>query len=159
MNEWPLAWWRHQMETLSALLALCAGNSTDTGELTSQMPVARSFDVFVDLRLKWLSKQSWGWLFETPSRSLWRHCNGKSLYYSLSSRTKIVSKIPYNRYRYNVVHYSTILHTALQWLKLKMFLVSFSTYPEHSVYGNPLTPLSIMLAGPTYPVANRLAKK
>ena len=32
--------------------------------------------------------------------------------YSLSSRTKIVSKIPYNRYRYNVVHYSTILHTA-----------------------------------------------
>ena len=25
---------------------------------------------------KWLSKQSWGWRFETPSRSLWRHCNG-----------------------------------------------------------------------------------
>ena len=25
---------------------------------------------------KWLSKQSWGWWFETPSRSLWRHCNG-----------------------------------------------------------------------------------
>ena len=23
-----------------------------------------------------LSKQSWGWWFETPSRSLWRHCNG-----------------------------------------------------------------------------------
>ena len=23
----------------------------------------------------WLSKQSWGWWFETPSRSLWRHCN------------------------------------------------------------------------------------
>ena len=22
-----------------------------------------------------LSKQSWGWWFETPSRSLWRHCN------------------------------------------------------------------------------------
>ena len=120
VNEWPLAWWRNQMETLSALLALCAGNSTVTGELTSQMPVAWSFDVFVDLRLKRLSKQSWGWLFETPSRSLWRHCNGKSLYYSLSSRTKIVSKIPYNRYRYNVVHYSTILHTALQWLKQKI---------------------------------------
>ena len=25
---------------------------------------------------KWLSKQSWGWWFETPSRSLWRHRNG-----------------------------------------------------------------------------------
>ena len=24
---------------------------------------------------KGLSKQSWGWWFETPSRSLWRHCN------------------------------------------------------------------------------------
>ena len=24
---------------------------------------------------KWLSKQSWGWWIETPSRSLWRHCN------------------------------------------------------------------------------------
>ena len=24
---WPVAWWRHQMETFSALLALCAGNS------------------------------------------------------------------------------------------------------------------------------------
>ena len=25
---------------------------------------------------KQLSKQSWGWWFEMPSRSLWRHCNG-----------------------------------------------------------------------------------
>ena len=24
---------------------------------------------------KRLSKQSWGWWFETPSRSIWRHCN------------------------------------------------------------------------------------
>ena len=25
---------------------------------------------------KRLSKQSWGWWFDTPTRSLWRHCNG-----------------------------------------------------------------------------------
>ena len=38
------------------------------------------FDVFFDMHLnKRLSKQSWCWLFETSSRSLWRHCNGKSL--------------------------------------------------------------------------------
>ena len=38
--------------------------------------VTRRFYVFFDLRLnKWLSKQSWGWWFETPSRPLWRHCN------------------------------------------------------------------------------------
>ena len=34
------------------------------------------FDVLFDLRLnKRLSKQSWGWLFETSSRSWWHHCN------------------------------------------------------------------------------------
>ena len=58
-----------------ALLALCAGNSPGTGEFSAQKPVTRSFDVFSDLRLnKRLSQQSWGWWFETPSRSLWRHC-------------------------------------------------------------------------------------
>ena len=41
-------WWRHQMETFSALLALCAGNSPVTGEFPSQRPVTRSFDVFFD---------------------------------------------------------------------------------------------------------------
>ena len=41
-----------------------------------QRPVARSFDVFYDLRLnKRLSKQARRWWFEMPSRSLWRHCN------------------------------------------------------------------------------------
>ena len=64
------------METLSALLALCAGNSPVSGELPAQRPVTRSFDVFFDLRLnKRLSKQSWGWWFETLSCPLWRHCN------------------------------------------------------------------------------------
>ena len=71
------AWWRHQMETFSALLALCAGNSPVTGEFPSQRSVTRSFDVFFDLRLnKRLSKHSWGWCLETPLRSLWRHCDG-----------------------------------------------------------------------------------
>ena len=68
--------WRHQMETFPALLAICAGNSPVTGDFPVQKPVTRSFDVFFDLRLnKQLSKQSWGWWFETSSRSLWRHCN------------------------------------------------------------------------------------
>ena len=68
--------WRHQMETFSALLTLCEGNSLVTGEFSSQRPVTRSFDVFFDLPLnKQLSKQSWGWWFETPWRSLWPHCN------------------------------------------------------------------------------------
>ena len=71
------AWWRHHMETFSALLALFAGNSLVFGEFPSQRPVTRGFDVFFDLRLnKRLSKQPRRWWFETPSCSLWRHCNG-----------------------------------------------------------------------------------
>ena len=46
------AWWRHQMETFSALLAICAGNSPVPGEFLAQRPVTRSFDVFFDLRVK-----------------------------------------------------------------------------------------------------------
>ena len=66
------AWWRRQIETFSASLAICAGNSP----VTDARPVTRSFDIFFDLRLnKRLSKQRWGWWFETPSRPLWRHCN------------------------------------------------------------------------------------
>ena len=44
------------METFSTLLAICAGNSPGTGEFPAQRPVARSFDVFFDLRLNsWIN--------------------------------------------------------------------------------------------------------
>ena len=53
------SWWRHQMETFSALLAICMGNSPVSGEFHAQRSVTRSFDVFFDLRLnKRLIKQS-----------------------------------------------------------------------------------------------------
>ena len=54
---------------------LC-GEFTGPSEFPTQRPVTRSFNVFFDLRLnKPLSKQPWGWWFETLSRSLWRHRN------------------------------------------------------------------------------------
>ena len=65
-----LTWWHHEMETFSALLALCAGNSPVTLTKAS------------DAVLLWsglnkrLGKQSGRRWFEMPSRSLWRHCNG-----------------------------------------------------------------------------------
>ena len=60
------------------LLALCVGNSPVTGEIPKQTPVMRNFGIFFDLRLnKRLNKQSLGWWFETPSRSLRRHCNAR----------------------------------------------------------------------------------
>ena len=58
VKQSPSPWWRHQMETLSAFLALCAGNSPATGEFPSQRPATRSFDVSFDLHLnKRMSKQ------------------------------------------------------------------------------------------------------
>ena len=45
-------WWRHHIETFSALLAICAGNSPVTGKFPAQMPVTWSFDIFFDLRLE-----------------------------------------------------------------------------------------------------------
>ena len=54
--------WRHQMETFSVLLALCAGNSLVSGEFPSQRPVTRSFRIFFDLRLNkaWVNKREAG---------------------------------------------------------------------------------------------------
>ena len=73
---WFMWWLRHQMETFSALLALCAGNSPVTDEFPLQRPVTRSFDIFFDWWLnKRLRKQSRSRWLETSSRSLWRHCN------------------------------------------------------------------------------------
>ena len=37
------------METFSALLAICVGNSLVPGEFPAQRPVTPSFDVFFDL--------------------------------------------------------------------------------------------------------------
>ena len=71
-----LSWWRHRMETFSALLGICVGNSPETGEFPTQRPVTRSFDVFFDLcPNERLSKHSWGWWLETQSSPLWRHRN------------------------------------------------------------------------------------
>ena len=71
-----LSWWRHQMETFSVLLPICAGNSPVPGDFPVQRPVTRSLDIFFNLRPnKRLSKQWWSWWFETPSSPLWHHCN------------------------------------------------------------------------------------
>ena len=45
--SWCFAWRRHQMETISALLVLFAGNSPVTGEFSTQRPVTGNFDVFL----------------------------------------------------------------------------------------------------------------
>ena len=59
-----------------ALLALCAGNSRWSVNSPTKASGAEPWCLFFYLRLnKRLSKQSWGWWFETQSCPLWRHCN------------------------------------------------------------------------------------
>ena len=41
-SKWPTIWWCHQMETFSASLTICAGNSPVNGEFPSQRPVTRA---------------------------------------------------------------------------------------------------------------------
>ena len=60
-------WWRHQMETFSALLALCAGNSPVTGEFPAQRPVTRSFDI--SLICAWIN----GWVNNREAGDFRRH--------------------------------------------------------------------------------------
>ena len=75
---------------------ICAGNSPVHGEFPAQRPVTRSFDAFFDMRPnKRLSKQSWGWWFGTPSRSLWRHRNA-------NNKLGLMWNDPAQLWRYNV---------------------------------------------------------
>ena len=53
-------WWRHQMETFSSLLTICAGNSPVTGEFPAQRPVTRSFDVFFYWIISWVNSPEAG---------------------------------------------------------------------------------------------------
>ena len=73
-SEIPVAWWRHWMEAFSALLVLFGYHRSPT--YSPHKGQWRGADIFFDLN-KRLSKQSRRRWFETPSRSLWRHCNGK----------------------------------------------------------------------------------
>ena len=63
------AWWRHPMETFSALLAFCAGNSPVPVNYPHKCQWRGALMFF--LICAWIND----WVFETPSWSLWRQCN------------------------------------------------------------------------------------
>ena len=130
-----LSWWRHQMETFSALLVICAGNSPVPAEFPAQRPVTRSFDVFFDLRLnKRLSKQPRGWWFQTLSRPLWRHRNDECPYIS---HTVSLMDITYSAPSviYSIIthwHHLQTFSSSLLW-KTCMFLLKFHYWEHHWV--------------------------
>ena len=122
-------WWRHQMEPFSALLALCVGNSPVPGEFPTQRPVTRSFGVFFDLRPnRRLSKQWWGWWFETSSRPLWRHRNVMKTIF-LKLWIKIILKIKYI-YIHTVI--MQVYSTNFVWSMRKWQKICISRYLDNS---------------------------
>ena len=102
----PLSWWRHQMETFCALLALCEGNPPVTGGFPSQRPVTRSFDVFFICawinRYQPLSKQSWGWWFG--------HHRGHYDVTVIWHAARIVMSLPFLRFREFIKHTTGLYH-------------------------------------------------
>ena len=139
----PLSWWRHPMETFSALLAICAGNSPVTGEFPAQRPVTRSFDVFFDFRLnKRLSEQSWHWWFETQSRPLWCHCNDQGQRWVITSHRYCVMCFLFPAldtcFWHTSPHMVCLMHvwilkaksTKIEWIYLGVNLRKFSVILE-----------------------------
>ena len=76
-----LPWWRHQMEIFSALMALCAENSSGPGEFPTQRPVTRNFDVFL------ICARINNWVYNRGSGDLRRH---RVHYYVIVMRNLIV---------------------------------------------------------------------
>ena len=82
-------------------------NSSVAGEFPSQRPVMRSQNK------RW-SKQSWLWSFETPLRSLWRHCNTCLSYGGADKRHRVKSQ----RVITNLI--GTCLHKEHAWMIKQM---------------------------------------
>ena len=144
------SWWRHQRETFSTLLALCEENPPVTGGFPSDRPV--SFDVFFDLRLnKLLSKHSRRRWFETPSRSLWCHCNGKAkLYQATTDTTKcelcvhISWGVLWSGHTYTYIHGTNVFNLFHRFLYIKM-LVFLSV--RHDIYNLVAWGRSLLIYG------------
>ena len=125
--------------SFSALLAICAGNSLVTGEFPTQRPVTQSFGVFFDLGLnERLSKQSWGWWFKTPSRSLWRHSNDTWPPDTLSGppltkRQDVLPPAPVTSRSHDIVYHITVTSQWAQWC-LKSRASKWSTLSIDSIF-------------------------
>ena len=89
MWQWQSSWmisWGSMLKMVSKMDKMMTSSNRNIFRVTghfcgeSTRSVTQSVDVFFDLRPNIrLSKQWWGWWFETPLSPLWRHCNEESL--------------------------------------------------------------------------------
>ena len=116
-----------------------------TGEFPSQRPVKRSNDIFVDLHLNtWLSKRLWDWWVETPSLSLWRHCNGSVINISvnISKETAILAWNNFNWSRSRQIDLPTVLRRSV-FLWDIMWIINYS-YSHNDRRANNSRSLSLI---------------
>ena len=104
---------------------LCAGNSPVICEFPAQRPGTRTCDVFFDLRLnERLSKQWWGWWFETLSCPLWRHRNDH-LFPLISVRFKTLKRR----------HISSVMASHISRLFNNLFMLASKKASKLCIYG------------------------
>ena len=156
-----LPWWRHQMEIFSSLLALCVGNLPVTGEFPSQRPLTRSlmFSLICALN-KRLSKQSWSWWFEMPSRSLWHHCNGlnKNLHTnSYEEETWIIFNNYFNANVFIHVEKYVILRNKCIWIWISWCALQLAVCLPHSRL-SPTSPAPWPSTSPASVLAREIRK-
>ena len=142
------------MEIFSALLAICAGNSPVPGEFPAQRPGTWSFAIFFDLRLnKRLSKQSWGWWFETLSCLLWRHGNVKVVTHRRTSLNELVGyqECHGGHSGWMANHRPHIIYLVMRmgfycsgWSDNKSALVQVVVGRRFKVYSRQVTPTSVL---------------
>ena len=74
-------WWRHQMESVFVLLAVCERNPPVTGGFLSQRASNTGFGVSFGVSLnKQSNKESCRSGFEKPGCSLWSHCSDAEIW-------------------------------------------------------------------------------
>ena len=105
-----VTWWRHQMETFSALLALCAGNSPVTG-VFPWIPLTKASDAELWCFLWSVIEQTAEQTFETRWRSLWRHCKEKLLGKRTASTTPYSDGKYPNYSQHNIIYVFSLAST------------------------------------------------
>ena len=130
-TNWFCSPWTSSNGNISRVTGHLCGEFTGPGEIPTQRPVTRSFDVFFDLcPNKLLSKQSWGWWFETPSGSLWRH---SSLYVPrcfVPRKISIIITPSWSQFA-NSVHTSFYISEGLSFLSVSGWASSLRSVSSH----------------------------
>ena len=107
---WPFVWRIHRSPV----------NSPHNGQWRGAL--------MISLIWAWLSKQSWGWWFETPSRPLWRHCNGIEAQLSVLLWDHFFHRSLSTQWPVDSPHGGAVMWKAFPWLDVNMCTLDVIRY-------------------------------